>query len=149
MTKSADKEKRIKFCVAALRKGWRKSRIKEYLRENFVDEKGISARTIESYLSEAKTRLREDYGIPIDEHREDAYTFLREMRDDESIPARVRIKAQEEIMRLLGLEFREETDERDVNVTINFQDVMDAARQAIREENEKNGKRDVGESEPE
>lgn len=100
-SRTSAKEKRVRWCVNWLRKGWKKYQIKDAVRR-FAGEE-LSARTIDSYISEAKAQLREDYGGTREEHREDSYLFRREIRDNPENSARDRLKAQDGIDDLLGL----------------------------------------------
>lgn len=65
---------------------------------------GVSARTCESYLARAREEIRAETDKPIEDHRADAYAFYESILANPEGDPRLRLKAQERIDKLLGLE---------------------------------------------
>jgi ribosomal protein L23 len=91
---------RIEECKDMLLIGMTKSEIKAAINEKY----GIEARQCEDYLSEAKKRACERTGKSRKALRNDSYALYMSIATDETAPPLVRIKAQERVDRLLGLE---------------------------------------------
>jgi len=64
----------------------------------------MSPRSVEGYISRARADLLEQIGIRTEEHRANAYGFYRSMMKNKKLAPKDRLKAQERIDRLLGLE---------------------------------------------
>ena len=77
-----------------------KGEIKRFLKKTY----GVGARTAEKYLSRARAKLLDETGIPKQEHKAGAYAFYAGMVSDENQEPSIRLKAQERIDKLFGLE---------------------------------------------
>ena len=65
---------------------------------------GLSPRTAEGYISRARAEIMEDLGRSREDHQADAYTFYCAVVGNREASNRDKIKAQERIDKLLGLE---------------------------------------------
>ena len=81
--------------------GFRDGQIKRRLKAFY----GVSTRTAQRDLARAREELRTELGGTLDEHRATSLDFYRScLRDDTGdVPPAVKVKAQEAIDRLLGL----------------------------------------------
>ena len=93
---------RIEFCRSMLLRRVPKNTIKRALRAKFGGE--ISANTIEGYLGRAREALLADVGRGRHNHRANALGFYESIVADPKVAPRDKIKAQERIDKLLGLE---------------------------------------------
>lgn len=91
---------RISLCVEMLSvKGWKKWQIKKAFREKY----GSSARSVERYLAKARAILRSEYGKEDVDHSSESYAFYRGVIQSQTSTVREKLKAQENIDKLLGL----------------------------------------------
>ena len=65
---------------------------------------GTSPRTVEEYIRRARALMLAEIGKSVEEHRSDAYALYCSIIANPNTPDRERIKAQERIDKLLGLE---------------------------------------------
>jgi hypothetical protein len=93
---------RIELCRSMLLRRVPKSTIKKVIRQRFGAE--LSANTIEGYLGRAREQLLADVTRGRQNHRADALGFYESMLANPKVADRDRIKAQERIDKLLGLE---------------------------------------------
>lgn len=93
-------EDRVERTRQLLAEGNRKHVIKKVLKQAY----GVSAATCERYLRRARDLILEETGKPASEHRADAFAFYETLKADKSLPAIVRLKAQERVDKLLALE---------------------------------------------
>lgn len=91
---------RIDTCRLLLTARQPKHAIKRAMTERY----GIGARTCERYLSRARAILLKELDGTPDGHKADAYLFYSSIISDKNESSRDRIKAQERIDKLLGLE---------------------------------------------
>lgn len=94
------REERILAIVSLLRRGYSKHAIFDVLRRKHGK---ISVHTLESYTTDAKRRLAEEYGLPREQFTQDAYHFFSWMRTNPEASAQVQLMAQEQICKLFGL----------------------------------------------
>lgn len=94
-----EQEERQALCNDLLHKGLRASQIKRLC----ADRWGVDSRSVEAYLSRARAALVAEIGEDKAGLRANAYAVYRGVVADVSQPAVVRLRAQENIDRLLGL----------------------------------------------
>lgn len=99
-TSKTDLEQRIELTHRLLASRARKGDIKKTL----IARWGVSARTAENYLARARERILADSQQPREQHRANAIAFYESIIGDMQASTRDRIKAQERMDRLLGLE---------------------------------------------
>lgn len=92
-------DRRIEITETLIARGMRKSDVKKYLKKEF----GVTARTCENYLAEARDRILLKLRSDRDEHRAMALAFYQSIRADASAGFSDRLKAQQQIDHLLGL----------------------------------------------
>lgn len=91
---------RVALCIEMLSvRGWKKWQIKKAFREKY----GSSARSVERYLSRARAILRSEVGKEDTDHLSESYAFYRSVIQSTNATIRDKIKAQENIDRLLGI----------------------------------------------
>ena len=86
-----------------------------------ADEFGVSTRTAQTYLSQARDRLSEQTSTSWQEKREEAYNRYLAIATDESMPPNARLKAQTRIDQIFGLDApvkiaRTDTDGNDIDI---------------------------------
>jgi hypothetical protein len=99
-TKHLGKEIKIRRAIDLLNTCPHKSKVVEIMKEEFK----IGPRMIENYLTAARARILAAIGIEKQEHIADAYNFYKSIVTDEKVRPIDRIRAQEQIDRLLGLQ---------------------------------------------
>lgn len=94
-------EERVSIVADMLSRGFRDGQIKRRLAAFY----GVSSRTAQRDLARAREDLRTALGGTLDDHRATSLDFYRSLlrSDSDDVPAAVRVKAQEAIDRLLGL----------------------------------------------
>ncbi|HEV3023438.1 MAG TPA: hypothetical protein VGX76_13280 [Pirellulales bacterium] len=93
-------EDRIERTRCLLAAGNRKADVKKAL----IAAYGVCARTCENYIARAREKILEGTGKPKDEHRAEALAFYETLKTSPESPVVAKIKAQERIDKLLGLE---------------------------------------------
>ena len=91
---------RIKMAKGLLERGLYDWEIKLLIAE----KEDVSKRTVQRYLTKARQLMRKDTGRDREELRHDAISFYKSIISDQHAQPRDRLKAQERIDRLLGLE---------------------------------------------
>ena len=94
-------EERVSIVADMLSRGFRDGQIKRRLAAFY----GVSSRTAQRDLARARDALRTALGGTLEDHRATSLDFYRSLlrSDSDDVPAAVRVKAQEAIDRLLGL----------------------------------------------
>lgn len=94
-------EERVTIVADMLARGFRDGQIKRRLGAFY----GVSSRTAQRDLARARDCLRTALGGTLEDHRANSLDFYRSLlrADSDEVPANVRVKAQEAIDRLLGL----------------------------------------------
>ena len=94
-------EERVSIVADMLSRGFRDGQIKRRLAAFY----GVSSRTAQRDLARAREALRTELGGSLEDHRATSLDFYRSLlrSDSDDVPAAVRVKAQEAIDRLLGL----------------------------------------------
>ena len=95
----AEHEKRERLVNDLLARGLRDSQIKRLCSVEW----GVAPRSVENYICRARERLIEQLSGDKQRLRADAYAFYSGMIEDQSIPARERLRAREALDKLLGL----------------------------------------------
>ena len=93
-------DERISYCVDCVNAGMQPGEIRRLCSEKW----GIGTRSISLYLSRAHGRILASHDKPVEAHRADAIAVYRSVIDNPEAEDRDRIKAQERIDKLLGLE---------------------------------------------
>lgn len=96
----AEHRERVDNVEKMMTLGWRKSEIKRLMKMKY----GVSHRSVHRYMACARKRMLEATQKPREEHIADAYAFYQRAKRDEDSTAVSRIKAQERIDKLFGLE---------------------------------------------
>jgi hypothetical protein len=102
-TTNAELEERVTFVARLLSNGLFKSQIKKLIREKY----GVCTRTAEEYIGKARKELRKRFGKDKKGHQTDSYSMYRSVVADPNNLVSDRLKAQERIDKLLGLEVKE------------------------------------------
>lgn len=99
-------EQTVYTAEVLLAKRFTKGQVKEQLRKLMLagGVESVSARTLETVLARARANLVERSGKPREEHRNDAYGFYTSVIQSKEATSMARIRAQERIDKLLGLE---------------------------------------------
>lgn len=92
-------EERVSIVADMLSRGFRDGQIKRRLAAFY----GVSTRTAQRDLARARDSLRTALGGTLEDHRATSLDFYRSLLRSDDTPAAVRVKAQEAIDRLLGL----------------------------------------------
>ena len=94
-------EERVSIVADMLSRGFRDGQVKRRLKAFY----GVSTRTAQRDLARARDSLRTALGGTLEDHRATSLDFYRSLlrADSGDVPAAVRVKAQEAIDRLLGL----------------------------------------------
>jgi ATP/maltotriose-dependent transcriptional regulator MalT len=95
----AEIRKRIKLASTMLMQGYPNSQIKATFYEQF----SVSYRSVERYLSKARAQLRAQSGKPPEDHIAESLAFYTSITRDTQAPYSARLRARENIDRLLGL----------------------------------------------
>ena len=95
-----DIDKRIELTRTLLNKRWQKWKIKKAI----IKKWGVTPRTCENYLASARVGLVEQASAPTHDHTADAYGFYLSVVQDKTASTANKIKAQNSIDKLLGLE---------------------------------------------
>jgi len=98
---------RVELARHLLAMGCRKSYIKKRLRKKYGD---LDHATIERYLTRAREEILAATGVPRPEHRGWSLAFYGAIRSNLRFGAKERLKAQERIDKLLGLEDKSPPD---------------------------------------
>lgn len=94
-------DERITICADMLARGFRKSAIKVRMAAFY----GVSARSVERYVSRARELLIEELQEGDREsHRARSLDQYRQLLREEGVPAAIRLKSQERIDKIMGLE---------------------------------------------
>jgi hypothetical protein len=93
-------DERVLACRRLLSEGRYDGEVKRQVAADF----NLSPRTVERYLRRARDEMVAETGREPSEHRIDSYSFYRELRGNADLATRDRLKAQERIDKLLGLE---------------------------------------------
>jgi hypothetical protein len=96
----AEIEDRVLMCRRLLSQGRYDGEVKKAVAAHYR----CSPRTVERYLRRARDELVAESGKGRDELRAEGYGFYREVRGNANAETRDRLKAQERIDKLLGLE---------------------------------------------
>lgn len=91
---------RLEMAGTLLLKGMNKCDIKRALARYY----NISTKMAEIYIGRARAVLLKDSGRPENEHRADAYALYKGMVEDQSLKPLTRLRAQELMVKLLGIE---------------------------------------------
>ena len=98
-------EEHVHLAEAMLSRRFTKGQVKELLRKHFeAKNETVSPRTLETILARARENLVERSGKPRELHRDDAYHFYTSVLQAKDATHVARIRAQERIDKLLGLE---------------------------------------------
>ena len=92
-------EERVEMTARLLAKGLYKGQVKAAI----IGQYAVSARMAETYISRARCKLLAETGRPKIEHRAESYAVYAEIRQTAKQDI-VRLKAQERIDKLFGLE---------------------------------------------
>lgn len=92
----------IEFVMDLLAKGMRKGEIKNAIREA-LEPNPPHHRTIETVITEAKRRIRENTGRSKDEHLSEGLEFYRSLLRSDHVSPSAKINARTRIDQLLGL----------------------------------------------
>lgn len=117
-----EREERVQMVCGLLTRGVQKSLIKSAFRGKYGD---ISPRHMEVYISEARSRLREQVGVPVEELRGAAYALYCSVLQNEKATINQKLLAQERIDKLLGLELQVGNLILQQNNSVTLQQVMD------------------------
>lgn len=96
----AELVERVALVKKMLCGGYAKCDVKRLIASKF----GVDFRTIERYLARARREILDDIGIPKDEHQGNSLTFYKSVLSDPKARNFEKLKAQERIDKLLGLE---------------------------------------------
>ena len=91
---------RTDFACTLLRKGL----VKWMVKRGVAGRYNISPKMAEVYIGRARKFLLEESGRPANEHRADAYGLYVTMIENKSLPPLTRLRAQELMVKLLGIE---------------------------------------------
>jgi hypothetical protein len=113
---------RVRLVADMLARGYRKLDIKLLVKKKF----GVTARTVENYLSHARRMLMEELGTTRHEQRAKSLDFYKSiLKDTSNANTKERLQAQQRIDKILGLEEPtmvnskvEHTHEHDVELKI-------------------------------
>ncbi|MBX3441240.1 MAG: hypothetical protein KF774_02450 [Planctomyces sp.] len=98
-TPAAEIERRIEHVLELLKMQLTKGDIKRHCRERW----GVSTHTAERYLARAREALLKDSKRGRAEHVADVYGLLRSIIESPSEPSRTKLRAANQLCRLLGL----------------------------------------------
>lgn len=79
---------------------------------------GVKPRTIEHYLTEVRNERIEESGRTVDDHRADSFHFYISVLRDKKADPRDKIKAQERIDKLLGLERPQKVESKNLDISL-------------------------------
>lgn len=103
-----DIQERVDFCVELLANRFYKSQIKAAFRAKFGDKtpgaKPIAFTSIEVYLVRAREQMRKNLEQSQKEHAEKAVAFYEQIIRSSKTPYHVKVRAQERLDMILGLE---------------------------------------------
>lgn len=140
-TSDAELEERVELVRTLLCSRYPKYKIKRLLKERY----DVCPRTVENYLARARRELVEATGQGKDEHVADAYAFYLSILENRETATRDKLKAQERMDKLLGLEMPQKfaaTDTRgnDLNADerrSRIAEIVDVLRQRSRIEGDR------------
>lgn len=105
---------RVDLCITLLATRMHKSQIKSAIRQFVAKQMGIdrevSARTCEEYLSRAREQMAERRKQTTDQHINNGLGLYEQLIRDSKTPHHVKLRAQERIDILLGIEAPKRTE---------------------------------------
>jgi hypothetical protein len=126
----AERRERLNFCVLMLQRHLYKSDIKRRMRTRY---KGISARTIERYLSRARKVLVGRYRKLSANPKQDSVMFWLSLVQGPDTDIRTKMRARERLDKLLGLDRMTDEEDRNAGEHPGVNEILVTTRQEANE----------------